>query len=114
MPISTGESNKLFRVATNFDMSSSTALQLDFTDPNGTTSTLTNATTPAVTAPAVAVTDPDLGALAASEYMEFATITTTFTVSGTWKVCPTYTNTGTTPDTIYEGSVVTFTVLDGC
>ena len=114
MPISTGESNKLFRVATNFDMSSSTALQLDFTDPNGLTSTLTNLTTPAVTAPAVAVTDTDLGALTASTYMEFPTEATTFTVAGTWKVCPTYTNTGTTPDSIYEGSVVTFNVLAGC
>jgi len=114
MAISTGESNKAFRVATNFDMSSSTALQLDFTDPNGTVTTLTNATTPAVTAPAVAVTDPDLGALAASTYMEFDTISTTFTVAGTWKVCPTYTNTGTTPDSIYEGQVVTFSVLAGC
>ena len=114
MPISTGESNKLFRVATNFDMSSSTDLQLDFTDPNGVTSTLTSSTTPAVTAPAVAVTDPDLGALAASTYMQISTITTSFTVAGTWKVCPTYTNTATTPDSIYEGSVVTFNVLAGC
>ena len=114
MTISTGESNRAFRVATNFDMSSSTDLQLDFTDPNDVTSTLTSSTTPAVTAPAVAVTDPDLGALAASTYMEFDTITTSFTVAGTWKVCPTYTNTGTTPDSIYEGSVVTFKVLAGC
>ena len=114
MPISTDESNKLFRVATNFDMSSSTDLQLDFTDPNGVVSTLTSSTTPAVTAPAVAVTDPDLGALSASEYMQFATISTSFTVAGTWKVCPTYINTSTNPDSIYEGSVVTFEVVAGC
>jgi len=114
MPISTGESNKLFRVATNFDMSSSTDLQLDFIDPNGLTSTLTSSTTPQVTAPAVTVNDPDLGTLSANTYMQFPTISTTFTVAGTWKVCPTYINTGTTPDSIYEGSVVTFTVSEGC
>ena len=114
MAIKTGESNKLFRVATNFDMSSNTALQLDFTDPNGVTSTLTKLTTPAVSAPATPVTDPDLGALSANEYMEFPTEATTFTVAGVWKVCPTYTDTATTPDTIYEGSVVTFTVEAGC
>lgn len=114
MAIKTGESNKLFRVATAFDMSSNTALQLDFTDPNGVETSLTKLTTPAVSAPATPVTDPDLGALAASEYMQFATISTTFTVAGVWKVCPTYTDTATTPDTIYEGSVVTFTVEEGC
>lgn len=114
MAIKTGESNKAFRVATSYDMSSSTALQLDFIDPNGVESTLTNLTTPAVTAPAVAVTDPDLGPLSASEYMEFDTTTLSFTVAGVWKVCPTYTNTGTSPDTIYEGSVVPFTVEAGC
>lgn len=114
MSVSVGESNRTFRVATNFDMSSFTGLQLDFTAPDNTVTTLTDLTTPAVSAPAVAITDPDLGALAASTYMEFDTITTTFTIAGTWKVCPTYTNTGTTPDTIYEGQVVTFSVLAGC
>lgn len=114
MSVSVGESNRTFRVATNFDMSSFTGLQLDFTAPDGTETTITDLTTPAVSAPAVAVTDPDLGSLAASTYMQFQTITTSFTTAGTWKVCPTYTNTATTPDTIYEGQLVTFSVLSGC
>jgi len=114
MGIKVAEGNKPFRYATAFDMSSSTSLSLKFTSPSNVESTLTDATTPAVTAPAVAITDPDLGALSASEYMEFDTLVTTFTEAGTWKVCGTYTNTATTPDSVYIGGEVTFTVDAGC
>lgn len=114
MGIKVAEGNKAFRYATAYDMSSSTGLSLKFTSPTGVESTLTQATTPAVTAPATPITDPDLGALSASEYMEFDTLVTTFTESGTWKVCGTYTNTGTTPDSVYIGGTVTFNVTAGC
>lgn len=114
MSIKVAESNKAFRYATSYDMSSYTGLQLDFISPSGVTSTLTDLTTPAITAPASAITDPDLGSLAASEYMEFKTTATTFTEAGTWKVCGTYTNTATTPDSIFIGDQVTFTILAAC
>jgi hypothetical protein len=113
MPIKAAESNKAFRYATSFDMSSSTSLSLKFTSPTGIVTTLTDATTPAVTAPALAITDADLGALAASTYMEFKTLATTFTEAGVWKVIAKYTDTATNPDSIYIGDVVTFTVAAG-
>lgn len=114
MAIRVGESNKAFRYATAFDMSNSTGLSLKFTSPSGIITTLTESTTPAVTAPAISITDPDLGPLAASQYMEFNTEATTFTEQGTWKVCGTYTDTATNPDSIFEGGTVTFSVGAGC
>ena len=110
MTIKIAEGNKAFRYATGYDMSSSTGLQLKLTSPTGVITTLTNLTTPAVTAPASTITDPDLGSLAASTYMEFNTLITTFTESGTWKVCGTYTNTTTTPDSVFIGSTVSFSI----
>ena len=115
MAMKVAEGNKPFRYATAFNMSSSTGLELKFTSPiTQTVTTLTNLTTPAVTAPAVAVADPDLGALSASEYMEFDTLVSTFTEVGTWKVCGTYTNTGTSPDSVFIGGEETFPVSAGC
>ena len=113
MAIKVGESNKTFRYATSFDMSSSTSLSLKFTDKNGAVTTI-DSSGGRVTAPAVGVTDADLGALSASEYMEFETLATDFTVAGSWTVCGTYNNTSTTPDSIYIGDTATFTVDDVC
>ena len=109
MAIKVGESNKAFRYATSFDMSSSTALSLKFADPSGTTSTI-DSSGGRVTAPAVGVTDADLGSLTASEYMEFDVLATDFTTAGSWTVYGTYTDTATTPDSIYIGDTATFTV----
>jgi len=113
MGIKVAESNKAFRYATSFDMSSSTSLSLKFTDKNGTVTTI-DSSGGRVTAPASPVTDADLGALSASEYMEFDTLATDFTVSGSWTVCGTYTNTATTPDSVYIGDTATFTVDAVC
>jgi len=114
MALKVAESNKAFRYATAFDMSSFTSLALKLTSPSGVVTTLTDLTTPAVSAPAVSITDPDLGPLAASQYMEFNTEATTFTEQGTWKVCGTYTDTATTPDTTLFGGTETFSVGAGC
>lgn len=109
MPIKALEVGKIFRYATGFDMSSSTALSLKFTHSDGTTTfTVSN---PDVTAPAVNVTDGDLGALLASEYMEFLTTALHFTISGTWTVCGTYTD--ATPKTFFGDDAV-FIVGDTC
>jgi len=108
--ISVGESGKIFRYATGYDMSSYTSLDLKFTAPDGTVTTKSN---PDVVL-AGAVTDPYLGALAANTYMQLTFDATLFTSAGSWTVCGTYTNSGTSPVTIYEGADATFTVLAGC
>jgi len=113
MPIKITESNKIFRYATSFDMSSNTSLSLKFTDPDDVESTI-DSSGGRVTAPGVGVTDADLGALTADEYMEFDTLATDFTVAGSWTVCGTFTNTATTPDSIFIGDTATFTVDDIC
>ena len=104
MAIKATEVGKIFRYATGFDLSSSTALSLKFTHSDGTTFTVTN---PDVSAPASPVTDPDLGDILANEYMEYITTGTDFTKSGTWTVYGTYTD--ETPKTFY-GDSTPFTV----
>ena len=115
MTIKKGESNQPFRISTTFDMSNNTALSLFFTAPDGTQTTHTDASSPAVTAPAVALTnDPELGDVTASTYFELKTTTTTFTQAGTWAACGLYTDTATTPGTILETLTVTFTIGESC
>lgn len=104
MPITATEIGKIFRYATGFDMSGSTSLSLTFTHSDGTTFTITD---PTVTAPASPVTDPDLGSLNASEYMEYVTTGTDFTESGSWIVRGVYQD-GTPKKFI--GGIATFTV----
>ncbi len=112
MSIKATEVGKIFRYATGFDMSSFTGLSLIFIHSDGTTTfTLTEATTPAVTAPASPVVDDDLGSLNASEYMQFTTIATNFTIAGVWTVCGIYTD--ATPKTFF-GEDATFTVGEPC
>ena len=111
MGIKVGESNKTFRYATNYDMVDSTALALKFTPPSGVSFIVTN---PRVSAPAVPVTDIDVGNLAASTYMQFQTEATDFLVAGIYTVCGTYTNVNTTPDEIFFGDDATFTVSAAC
>ena len=106
MSITATEVGKIFRYATAFDMSASTSLSLKFTNADGTTFTVSN---PDVTAPAAGITDPDLGALSASEYMEYLTTGTDFTKGGTWHVVGTYQD--ATPKT-FIGDKATFTVDD--
>ena len=115
MTIKATESNQPFRLAPSFVLSSNTGLTLQFTSPSGTVTTHTKASSPAVTAPAVALTnDPELGDVAASTYFELFTTTTTFTEAGTWTACGKYTDTATTPDTIIETLPVTFTIGESC
>ena len=80
MTIKVTEKGQPFRIATSFDMSGNTALQIEFTAPtSGTDFTATDLTTPAVSAPAVAlVNDPELGSVTASTYFEYTTDGTEF------------------------------------
>jgi len=107
-----GEVGRKFRYATGgYDMSGSTGLSLIFTKPDLTKLTKTQATTNAVTAPAVALTnDTYLGNQSASTYMEFSSVAADFDQAGIWSVCGIYTDGSLT----LHGSSVTFTVLDAC
>ena len=109
MTIKVGESGKTFRVNAGFDLSSNTSLDLIFTKPDGTEVTITDAR---VSAPAVNVTDDDLGALTASEYFEFSTLSTDFDVAGVWRVYGKYTNTVTDPGQVYIGNETGFIVTE--
>jgi hypothetical protein len=115
MTIKIGEKGQPFRIATDYDMSGFTALSIKFTKPDGTTTfTVTNLTTPAVSAPAVALTnDPGFTpprSVAASKYFQYTTSGTEFDVAGTWTACGTY----TTASLILIANEVTFTIAEGC
>jgi hypothetical protein len=120
MSFKVGEAGKTLRVATGtvalangFDMSSYTELTLTFTLPDSTTATKTQ-TGGEVTLGAGAVTDADLGDLAANEYVEYDVEPSFLSQAGTWKVYLTYTNTTPAPDDIFIGDCVTFTVSAIC
>jgi len=107
MSLRVGDVGKIFRLSTKFDMSGSTSLTLNFTKPDNTTLTKTAG----VTAPASPVTDPDLGPLAASEYMQYTTIANDIDQPGVWKVCGIYID---GDPSNFPSAEATFTVLAGC
>jgi hypothetical protein len=112
MTIAVGEVGKAFRYVTGFNMSSNTALTLNFTKPDGTTLQKTDLSSNPVTAPAATLgNDPDLGNVSAFTYMEFTTIATDFDQAGIWSVCGIYTNSTTS---VFHGSSVNFTILAAC
>jgi len=111
MALTIGEVGKTIRVAAGFDMSSNTGLTLTFTLPDGTTVSKTTADGVALGA---GVTDPDLGVLAANEYVEYEVESAFLNQSGAWKVYLTYTNTTPTPDDIFIGTCNSFAVAAIC
>lgn len=110
MALTVGESgaNKIIRVAAGYDMSSETELTLDFTLPDDTTSQKTTADGVVLGA---GVTDPDLGVLAANEYVDYPVEVGFLSQAGEWDVKLTYTNTVSNPDDTFIGTCVSFTVL---
>jgi hypothetical protein len=114
MSISKGEIGRIFNFGTSYDMSGSTGLELKFTKPDGTEVTVTNLSTPAVTAPAVELTsDPDIGTQAASTYFQYINTSADFyDQAGTWTVCGTYVD--GTPKRYMPVAAVSFTVYEGC
>lgn len=83
MSLKVGEVGKIIRVATSFVMSGNTELKIVFTKPDGTAIEKTKSGN-GVTAPTVAVTDPLLGPLAASTYLEYPVEAGVFDVKGTY------------------------------
>ena len=113
--IKVGEKGQPVKIATDFDMSSSTALQIIFTAPEGgTTFTATQATTPAVTAPATPLTnDPAFTptrSVAASEYFLYTTDGTEFDIDGEWIACGRYVDASLE----LEADPVTITITASC
>lgn len=110
MSIKLGESNKTLDIDADYDISGFTDLTMKLTAPSGAIKTFTNATGSRVTAPTG--TSPD--SIPANEYWRLITLTTDFDESGTWTVCCTYTDTGTTPDTVWQGDAVTIVIGPAC
>ncbi len=111
MTIKATEVGKLFNYSTGFDLSGNTELELKFTSPAGTETSLTK-TGGRVSAPAVTITDSDLGTIPASTYMQITTNATDFTEDGsTWNVCCIYTD--ATPK-VFHGDDAGFTVEEAC
>lgn len=102
-----GETGVTIRVNGGFDMSSYTELTLVFIKPDNTT--VTKTTADGVTLGTGAVTDDDLGALSANEYVEYEN-EDIFDTAGTWRVYLKYTNTASTPDDNFIGNTTTFEV----
>jgi len=115
MTIKVNEKGQPFRIATGFDMSGFTALSIEFTAPtNGTSFTVTDLTTPAVTAPAILLTnDPAFTPprnIAASTYFEYITDGTEFDIPGQWIACAVYTD----ASRVLNANKVTFTIGAAC
>lgn len=104
-----GETGVTFRANADFDMSSYTELTLVFIKPNNTT--VTKTTADGVALGGVNVTDADLGALTANEYVTYET-EDIFDTAGTWRVYVKYTNTGSTPDDVFIGTTTSFQVAN--
>jgi len=102
-----GEVGKVFRVATNFDLSGNTELKISFINPDGSQFEKTSAN--GVVAPASPVTDPVLGPLLASTYLEYPVEAGVFTVKGSYKGFAVYED--ATPK-VFLGDVFSFSVTD--
>jgi hypothetical protein len=111
MSLTIGDSNKTLRVNAGFNMSTFTELTLNFILPDSTTATKATADGVVIGS---GVVDDDLGTLTANEYVEYPTEAGFLSLAGTWSVYLTFTDTATTPDTIYNSPCVSFTVQDVC
>lgn len=105
MTIRVGDINKTIRLATGFDMSSQTSLPIDFTKPDGSVLTVSGVLG------TVAITDDDLGPLAANEYVNYSTVAGDIDQVGIWRACVTYIDAGPSN---YPSKTTTFTVEAGC
>jgi hypothetical protein len=110
MSIKVGESNKTLDIDADFDISGFTDLTITLTAPSLAVKTFSNSVGARVTAPGTT----SAGSIPANEYFQLITIATDFDEAGTWTVCGKYTDTGTTPDSIWSGDDVTFIVGAAC
>jgi len=112
MGLRVNEVGKVLRVSSGgFDMSTFTELEIVFKLPDETE--VIKATADGVII-GPGVTDPDLGVLLVNEYVEYPTEAGFLSQAGEWQAYIRYTNTTPTPNHIYNGDCVTFTVDDVC
>jgi len=115
MTVRIGESNKIIRVSSGgVSMATNTNLGLAFVAPTtaGTNFSRDESSSPnAVALGTTLITDPTLGPLAANTYVNYLTGATDFNEAGTWQVQLTWTDTGTTPDTIIIGTCAKIALL---
>lgn len=118
MSIKVGDIGRPIYVATNYDLSSNTALTLKFTAPNGEVFTRTNpdVTAPGIDSPALPPNEDNSfsgGVLPANTYMLYSSQAGDFDSggSGTWTVCGSYTD--ATPK-FYQGDDGALFISEGC
>lgn len=112
MTIFKGESGRNFRVNAGLDLSFYTELGINFTSPSGVLYEKTTAD--GVTLGSSAVTDNELGALAANEYVEYNVESGLFSEAGSWCVQLKYVNTSAEPDDVLYGDIGRFLVKERC
>jgi hypothetical protein len=108
------ETGRTFRLNAGFNMASYTGLSIIFCKPDGTS--VTKAIADGVALGTGAITDADLGALAANEYVEYSIEPGLITEddAGQWSAQLKYTNTAVNPDDNLYGNIAYFTVLERC
>jgi len=106
MTLRVGESGKNILVVAGYDMSSYTELTLTFTKPDGTS--VSKATADGVAIGAGETIDGV--SYTANEYVYYPVEAAFLDTAGTWCVYITYTNTAATPDDVFIGEPVSFTV----
>lgn len=114
MSFSVGDTGKVLRAATGFNMASMTELSLFLCAPDGTS--ITKTTADGVVLGTVAVTDPDVGALLANEYVEYPVESDVFIdgTAGTWSVQVLYTDTVPVVDDNIHSRIGYFEVFERC
>lgn len=103
-----GDTGKVLRLNLGFNASSYTELSIVITKADG--SSVTKTTANGVVLGVVDVTDDDLGALNANEYIEYPIESGVISVAGIYKVYAIYTNSTPEPDHVYYGQTATFNV----
>lgn len=103
-----GETGKRIRLSSGgFDMSAQTSLQMLFTRPDATTSTVT------ATLGTTSETFDGIGTVNANEWAYYDIADTTLlTISGTYTARLLFGNTTPTPDQNFKGIFASFTVID--
>lgn len=112
MTVRIGEIGKLVYVGTSFDMSSNTALEINFKSPDGTIEFTRTSASDGITAPATPSPSlPNIGILPANEYLLYETQALDFASSGDWCLNGVYIE-GSTK--LYVGDNGTLTVSAVC
>lgn len=113
-PLFVEESGRLLRLDAKFDLSDFTELSIIFCKPDNTS--VTKTTADGVALGTVAVTDADLGELAADEYIEYSIEVGLITANdaGEWSAQLRYTKDTSSPIDDFYGEIAYFSVAERC